>query len=118
MPGANGDIAVIERQLDKMDSTATNLETLSTLATKAGRSADAQALSDQALAVRVQQFQLYRKKDQLISTSNDWKAFTAALELVNHYIEAAMADLAQIKKVLDAAAQVVDVAAKVVAAVG
>lgn len=110
------DLAEIERQLNKMNSTATNLETLSLLAMKNGNKADAKSLADKAVDVRVQQFKLYRKKDRLISSSNDWKALTSALELANHYIEDEMVNLGQVAKVLTTAAKVIDVATKILAA--
>lgn len=49
-------ITQIERQLSKLESTTTNLETISVLATRSSRAQEAKALSDQAIDLRVKQF--------------------------------------------------------------
>lgn len=108
-------IEPIERQLSKLESTATNLETISALATRASRSQEAKALSDQAVDLRAKQFILYRNKDRLQVDTKAWKAFVAALELVNHFIDEAMADMKLLKEVQDSAAKLILVAAKIVA---
>src|SRR5258705_11889756 len=92
-------VNLIERQLSKLESTATNLQTLSVLATRANRTQEAKALSDQAIDLRVKQFILYRNKTGLQVDTKDWKALVSALELVNHSIDEAMSALKVIKDV-------------------
>jgi hypothetical protein len=111
-------IAQIERQLSKMESTARNLETVSVLAARANRTQEAKTLSDQAVDLRVKQFVLYRNKDRLQVNSKEWKALVSALELVNHSIDEAIADLKVIKEVQDATARLISVATKLAAAIG
>jgi hypothetical protein len=115
MPNETSSIDQVERQLSKLESTATNLETISTLATRANRSQEAKALSDQAVDLRAKQFILYRNKDRLQVDTKEWKAFAAALELVNHFIDEAMADMKLLKEVQDSAAKLILVAAKIAA---
>lgn len=109
-------VVQIERQLSKLESTATNLQTLSVLATRANRTQEAKALSDQAVDLRVKQFILYRNKTGLQVDAKDWKALVSALELVNHFIDEAINDLKVIKDVQDSAARLVSVATKIAAA--
>ena len=47
-----------------------------------------------AVDLRVKQFTLYRNKDKIQIDSKEWKALISALELVNHFIDEAMADFA------------------------
>jgi hypothetical protein len=108
----------IERQLSKLESTATNLQTVSALAARANRGQEAKALSDQTIDLRVKQFVLYRNKDRLQADSKDWKALVSALELVNHSIDEAIADPKVIKDVQDSAARLTSVATKLVASIG
>lgn len=115
MTNETSPIVQIERQLSKLESTATNLNTLSVLATRANRTQEAKALSDQAVDLRVKQFILYRNKDQLQIDSKEWKAFVSALELLNHFIDGAMADLKVIKDVQDSATQLISIASKIAA---
>jgi hypothetical protein len=115
MSNENTSIGQVERQLSKLESTATNLETISALATRASRSQEAKTLSDQAVDLRVKQFSLYRNKDRLQVDTKEWKAFVAALELVNHFIDEAMADMKVLKEVQDSAAKLILVASKVAA---
>ena len=105
----------IERQLAKLESTATNLETTSALAMRANRSQEAKTLSDQAVDLRAKQFILYRNKDRLQVDTKEWKAFVAALELVNHFIDEAIADMKLLKEVQDSAAKLILVASKLTA---
>jgi|GEM_PF-2613541 len=115
MSNENSSIDQVERQLSKLESTATNLETISVLATRATRSQEAKALSDQAVDLRAKQFTLYRNKDRLQVDTKEWKAFVAALELVNHFIDEAMADMKLLKEVQDSAAKLILVASKLTA---
>jgi hypothetical protein len=80
MTNDGGSVESIERQLSKLESTATNLQTVSALAARANRGQEARALSDQAVDLRVKQFALYRNKDRLQVDSKDWKACVSALE--------------------------------------
>jgi hypothetical protein len=115
MTNKTSPINQIERQLSKLESTATNLETVSTLAMRASRSQEAKTLSDQAVDLRVKQFSLYRNKDRLQVDTKEWKAFVAALELLNHFIDEAMADMKVLKEVQDSAAKLILVASKIAA---
>lgn len=108
----------VERQLSKVESTATNLQTVSVLAARSNRPQEAKALSDQAIDLRLKQFTLYRNKDKLQIDSKEWKALVAALELVNHFIDEAMADIKVIKDVQDSAARLISVATKLAASFG
>ncbi|OAI10635.1 hypothetical protein A1507_21580 [Methylomonas koyamae] len=108
----------IERQISKLESTATNLDTLSTLASRANRSSEAKALSDQAVDLRVKQFILYRNKDRLQIDTKEWKALVSALELLNHFIDEAIADIKAIKDVQDSAARLISVATKITTMIG
>ncbi|MBA3868887.1 MAG: hypothetical protein H0X30_07025 [Anaerolineae bacterium] len=105
----------VERQLSKLESTATNLETIAVLATRANKAQDAKALSDQAVDLRVKQFILYRNKDRIQADSKEWKALVAALELLNHFIDEAIADLKSLKDVQDSAARLISVMTKLTA---
>ena len=111
-------IEQIERQLSKLASTATNLETLSTLALRASRTQEARILTDHAVDLRVKQFTLYRNKDKLQTDTKEWKAFVSALELVNHFIDEAVTDQKAIKEVQDSAARLLSVVTKIVTAFG
>jgi hypothetical protein len=115
MINATSSIEQIERQLSKLENTSTNLETISVLATRASRSQEAKMLSDQAVDLRVKQFTLYRNKDRLQIDTKEWKAFVSALELVNHFIDEAMADMKVLKEVQDSAAKLILVASKIAA---
>jgi hypothetical protein len=106
----------IERQLSKLESTATNLETISVLATRANRTQEAKALSDQAVDLRVKQFILYRNKTRFQVDTKEWKALVSALELVNHFTDEAITDLKLIKDVQDSAARLISVATKIAVA--
>lgn len=107
----------IERQLSKLESTATNLETLSTLAMRVNRTQETKILSDQAVDLRAKQFILYRNKDKLRIDNKEWKALVSALELVNHFIDEAMSDIKVIKEAQDSAARLISVLTKVAATV-
>jgi hypothetical protein len=113
-----GSMQTIERQLSKLESTATNLQTVSVLAARANRGQEAKALSDQTVDLRVKQFALYRNKDRLQVDSKDWKALVSALELVNHSIDEAIADPKVTKDVQDSAARLISVATKLAASIG
>lgn len=102
----------IERQLSKLESTATNLETVSALVSRTNRTQEAKALSDQAIDLRIKQFTLYRNKDQLQVDTKEWKALVSALELLNHFIDEAIANPKVIKEVQDTAARLISVATK------
>lgn len=115
MTNETSSIDQIERQLSKLESTATNLETISALAMRANRSQEAKTLADQAIDLRAKQFTLYRSKDRLQVDTKAWKAFVAALELVNHFIDEAMADIKLLKEVQDSAAKLILVVAKITA---
>ncbi|PTQ91466.1 hypothetical protein C8R30_13210 [Nitrosomonas nitrosa] len=105
----------IERQLSKLESTATNLETLSVLVMRTNRTQEAKILSDLAVDLRIKQFTLYRNKTQLQINTKEWKALVSALELVNHFIDEAIADpKVIIKEVQDSAARLISVATKLV----
>jgi hypothetical protein len=106
----------IERQLSKVESTATNLETLSVFTARANRAQEAKLLSDQAVDLRIKQFILYRNKDRLQVDTKEWKALVSALELLNHFIDEAIADLKIVKEVQDSAARLILVATKIAAA--
>jgi hypothetical protein len=118
MTNDGGSMQTIERQLSKLESTATNLQTVSGLAVRASRGQEAKALSEQAVDLRVKQFALYRNKDRLQVDSKDWKALVSALELVNHSIDEAIADPKVIKDVQDSAARLISVSTKLVASIG
>lgn len=111
-------IEQIERQLSKLESTSTNLETLAALATRSSRTQEARTLSDHAVDLRVNQFTLYRNKDKLQTDTKEWKAFVSALELLNHFIDEAVTDLKAIKDVQDSAARLLSVVTKIVVAFG
>jgi hypothetical protein len=102
----------IERQLSKLESTATNLETVSALVARLNRTQEAKSLSDQAVDLRTKQFALYRNKDQLQIDIKEWKALVSALELLNHFIDEAIADPKVTKEVQDSAARLISVATK------
>lgn len=106
----------IERQLSKLESTATNLETLSVLAARANKTQELKTFSDQAVDIRVKQFILYRNKARFQVDSKEWKALVSALELLNYCIDEAMADLKVLKEVQDAAARLIVVVSKITAA--
>lgn len=57
-------------------------------------------------------------KTRLQVDTKDWKAFVSALELVNHFLDEAIADLKMIKDVQDSAARLISVATKLVATSG
>ncbi|MFZ2168676.1 MAG: hypothetical protein WAW61_03455 [Methylococcaceae bacterium] len=116
MTNETSSIDQIERQLSKLESTTRNLETISVLATRANRTQEAKILSDQAVDLRVKQFILYRNKDKLQIDTKEWKAFVSALELVNHFIDEAMADIKIIKDVQDSAARLISVLSKIATA--
>ncbi|ESS73483.1 hypothetical protein MGMO_19c00030 [Methyloglobulus morosus KoM1] len=118
MSDQNESIPQIERQVSKLESTATNLETLAALATRSSRTQEGRTLSDHAVDLRVKQFTLYRNKDKLQTDTKEWKAFTSALELVNHFIDEAVTDLKTIKEVQDSAARLLSVVTKIAAAFG
>jgi hypothetical protein len=117
MTSGTSSVEQIERQLSKLESTETNLQTVSVLAARANRGQEAKALSDQAVDLRVNQFALYRNKDRLQVDSNDWKALVSALELVNHSIDEAIADPKVIKDVQDSVARLISVATKLTASI-
>jgi hypothetical protein len=73
-------------------------------------------LTDQAVDLRVKQFILYRNKDRIQGDTKEWKALVSALELLNHFIDEAIADLKVIKEVQDSAARLISVVTKVAAA--
>ena len=118
MTNETSSIDQIERQLSKLESTATSLQTLSVLATRANRTQEAKALSDQAVDLRVKQFTLYRNKDKLQIDTKEWKAFVSALELVNHFIDETVADIKVIKDVQDSAARLISIVTKIAASFG
>lgn len=103
------DLATIERQLDKLESTATNLESLAFVAKQEGNDQQALDLEDQAGNLRVQQFKLYRQKQQIEVNSPQWTGFVASLEVVNHFIEQSMDDLTQVATVINDAAQLASI---------
>jgi len=115
MTDETNEIDQVERQLSKLESTATNLETISVLAMRASRSQEAKTLADQAVDLRVKQFILYRNKDRLQADSKEWKAMAAALELLNHFIDEAIVDLKLLKDVQDSAARLILVVTKIAA---
>jgi hypothetical protein len=115
MENQNNAINQIERQLSKLESTATNLETISVIATRANKTQEARVLTDQTIDLRVKQFALYRNKDKLKIDTKEWKALVSAIELVNHFIDEAMADMKVIKEVQDSAARLISVITKVAA---
>jgi hypothetical protein len=116
MTNETSSIDQIERQLSKLESTATNLQTLSVLATRANRTQEAKALSDQAVDLRVKQFILYRNKTRFQVDTKEWKALVSALELVNHFTDEAITDLKLIKDVQDSATRLISVATKIAVA--
>ena len=73
MTNESSSIDQIERQLSKLESTATNLQTLSVLATRANRTQEAKALSDQAVDLRVKQFILLPEQGQASSIPRNGK---------------------------------------------
>lgn len=117
----NIDLDEIERQLDKLDSTAGNLESLGYLATKDGDPETGRALAEQANELRVKQFLLYRQKEQIVIASNEWQALISSMDVVNHFVEDSMNDLKRVVEVVKAAAQLASIAdgvLKAFAAVG
>jgi hypothetical protein len=109
-------LAKIERQLEKVRATADNLDALSA----APKTSDAQAkkLSDQAVDLRLKQFGLYRKKDRILATSNEWKAVVAGIELLNERIERAIEDQKKVSEVISTAATVLSVIVGLLGAIG
>ena len=116
MTNETNPIDQIERQLSKLESTATNLETIAALVTRSGKSQEARALSDQAVDLRVKQFILYRNKSRLQADTKEWKALVSALELLNYCIDEAMVDLKVLKEVQDSSARLILVVTKITAA--
>lgn len=112
MTSETDEINQIERQLSKLESTATNLETVSTVATRSNKTQEARVLSDQAVDLRIKQFILYRNKARLDADTKEWKAFVSALELLNHFIDEGMGDLKLLKDVQDSAARLISVLSK------
>lgn len=102
----------IERQLSKLESTATNLETLSAAATRTNKMQEAKTLNAHAVDLRLKQFSLYRNKARLQIDTKEWKALVSAIELLNHFIDEAIYDQKKIKEVQDVAAQLINVATK------
>lgn len=100
----------IERQLDKMQSTAGNLETLAYKATKAGNNTDASALQEQAEEIRLRQFMLYRKKEGIEVSSKEWRALISSMNVINQFIGQSLDDLKQIIQVLATAKQLASIA--------
>ncbi|SFE81036.1 hypothetical protein [Nitrosomonas sp. Nm166] len=112
MTNETSPIEQIERQLSKLESTATNLETISALVARANRTQEVKILADQAIDLRIKQFALYRNKNRLQVNTKEWKALVSALELVNHFIDEAIADPKVIKEVQDSAARLISVVTK------
>jgi hypothetical protein len=110
-------VTQIERQLSKLESTATNLQTISVLAMRTNKTQEAKTLFDQAVDLRVKQFILYRNKDKVQIDTKEWKALVSALELVNHFVDEALADMKVIKDVQDSASRLISVATTIAAAV-
>jgi hypothetical protein len=102
----------IERQLSKLESTTGNLDTLSALAARANRTQEAKILTDQAVDLRLKQFTLYRNKTRLQVDTKEWKALVSGLELLNHFIDEAIADQKVFKDVQDSAAHLISIASK------
>ncbi|MBX9947303.1 MAG: hypothetical protein K2Y40_24740 [Reyranella sp.] len=109
-------LARIERQLEKVRATADNLDALSA----APKTSDphAKRLSDQAVDLRLKQFSLYRKKDRILATSNEWKAVVAGVELLNERIERAIEDQKKVSEVITTAATVLSVIVGLLGAIG
>lgn len=105
----------VERQLDKMRATADNLDARSAMAKTPP--AVAKQLSDQAVEWRLAQFQLYRKKDKIVATSNEWKAVVAGVELVNERIEKSISDQKALSDVINTVATVLSVVASLLGVV-
>ncbi len=109
-------LSAIERQLDKIRSTADSLGALSAMP---GLSAvQAKKLSDQAVEFRLKQFQLYRKKDRILASSNEWKAIVASMEVVNERIERAIEDQRKLSEVISTAATALSVIVRLIGIVG
>jgi uncharacterized protein (DUF4213/DUF364 family) len=117
MPTDSSDtLAAIERQLDKIRSIADSLDALSAL--PGVSTAQAKRLSDQALELRLKQFQLYRKKDRILASSNEWKAIVANMEVVNERIERAIEDQKKLSEVISTAATALSVIVRLIGIVG
>ena len=109
-------LAAIERQLDKIRGTADSLDALSAL--PGVSAAHAKKLSDQAVDLRLKQFQLYRRKDRIIASSNEWKAVVASMEVVNERIERAIEDQKKLSEVISTVATALSVIVRLVGIVG
>lgn len=109
-------LAPIERQLNKIRGTADSLDALSAL--PGVSAAQAKKLSDQAVDLRLKQFQLYRKKDRIIASSNEWKAIVASMEVVNERIERAIEDQKKLSEVISTVATALSVIVRLVGIVG
>ena len=109
-------LAAIERQLEKIRATADSLDALSALTGVSA--AHAKKLSDQAVDLRLKQFQLYRKKDRILASSNEWKAVVASMEVVNERIERAIEDQKKLSEVISTVATALSVIVRLVGIVG
>jgi hypothetical protein len=118
VPNEASSINQVERQLSKLESTATNLQTLSSLVARANRTQEAKALSDQAIDLHAKQFMLYRNKEAIQVDTKEWRALVSALELLNHFIDEAIAEPKFVKEVQDSASRLISVTTKLAAGFG
>ncbi|MGI0135380.1 MAG: hypothetical protein ACREBW_10545, partial [Candidatus Micrarchaeaceae archaeon] len=63
-----------------------------------------------AQEIRVKQFMLYREKESIEVSSKEWQALIASMDVVNHFVDQSMKDLAQIVQVLNAVTQLASIA--------
>jgi hypothetical protein len=100
------------RAADIMTTNVFTIDSLATVADAISRSKNALRSSDQSPSKAVHP--LPKQRLAQVDTK-EWKAFISALELVNHFIDEAMADMKLVKEVQDSAAKLILVASKIAA---
>lgn len=118
MPNASiADLTAIERQLDKLASTCNSLIMLSNLASSAGNTKQASKLLAKVPELQMQQFLLYRDKQNIVIASPEWQAMKKSIEKVNVKIESDLKDLSRISSTINEVAKAISAAAAVVAVI-
>lgn len=112
------DLSVIERQLAKLDDTATNLQIGASQATRQGKVQEAAVLAYKADDLRTQQFLLYRKKSAISVTTTEWTSMVKGIEDVNASLEVSLKSLDKLADTVKKATKLVDLATKLVALLG
>jgi diketogulonate reductase-like aldo/keto reductase len=113
-PNKNGGtpdpIATIQQQIDQLGVTAGHLDDLADAAHFSGDNATAITLQNDATAAVIRQNELYKVMEQLDVTSAAWQSFVSGMTNVNNEIKQALANLATIVNVVNAAAQLLTLA--------